>query len=302
MRRSRDKSRRPRMAPSSRLHKSAASTIGTNAARRKHTPLVVMTSFAASGASCRHCGGTVSRGRTPAMSSLDTGGSGFSVGTNSTSPLIAVEDAVFVAIDTDAKARSRRNTGQGDLTFNARGQPGELRQRDRRVPEAVGQEQSRSVDESASTTLRDNVALALCSSVKEQLNPGLRVGPVAAGQRDLLTDDRREIAVERQHELLDLTPLEKALRRQCEAVGVPRIARTGGPLHEEHCAVKTIQRVDRTVVQEAEAANLIAHEGVVGAGKRFGQEERRPRHAEFTDFLVHVAQVGNLENLGLSFE
>ena len=55
--------------------------------------------------------------------------------------------------------------------------------------------------------------------------------------------------------------------------------------------------VHAAVVQEAEAAYLRALVAVVA-----GVQERDRRHAEHADLLVGVAQVGDLEQLGLELE
>src|SRR5439155_2365063 len=87
---------------------------------------------------------------------------------------------------------------------------------------------------------------------------------------DLLPDDRRQVAVEGEHELLEL--------------------RTLGVVHAEHVgAVEAEERVDAAVVQEAEAADLPAEARGVAI-----PEEGHLRHAEHADLLVGVAQVGVL--------
>jgi hypothetical protein len=57
------------------------------------------------------------------------------------------------------------------------------------------------------------------------------------------------------------------------------------------------ERVDAAVVQEAEAADLIAEEAVVA--RVDAASRRHPKHA---DLLVHVAEVRDLEVLGLGLE
>src|SRR4029450_9022211 len=75
-----------------------------------------------------------------------------------------------------------------------------------------------------------------------------------------------------------------------EPIGEER-AREEGEVHE------AIERVDAADMEEAEAADLIAH----GHAGRLA-EERARREAEAADLLVLVAHVGDLEDLRLDLE
>src|SRR5262249_34449872 len=103
-------------------------------------------------------------------------------------------------------------------------------------------------------------------------------GGVGGRERDLLTDDRRQIRIEREHERLDVVRL---LGRQAE--------------HRR--AEEARDRIDAAVVQEAESAHLLTHEGALGRADR-----RDRRHAEHPDLLVRVAQMRDLEVLRLAIE
>src|SRR5262249_22714681 len=130
----------------------------------------------------------------------------------------------------------------------------------------------------------NEVALALVSALHEQLQPWRDHRPVVARQGHLLTNDRREIAVEGQQELLELPALFDALQRHREALKVPGVAgeqRVGRPLHEDAGPVETKERVDRAVMEKPEAPDLLPHKGVVHGGiERVGQEARVPWHPE----------------------
>src|SRR5882672_2341065 len=69
---------------------------------------------------------------------------------------------------------------------------------------------------------------------------------VRAGARDLLADDRREVAVAGKHELLDLSAQGIARRAGGNA------GRIDAVLIEDGRVVEAEQRVDTAVVQEAE--------------------------------------------------
>ena len=112
---------------------------------------------------------------------------------------------------------------------------------------------------------------------------------VGGVERDLLADDRREVGVEGEHELLDVAALLVVL----EADGRP----ADGVVAEDVGVEEAEEGVDGAVVQEAEAADLRALER---------QVERRDagdvEHAEHADLLVEVAQVRDLDDLHLVLE
>ena len=78
-----------------------------------------------------------------------------------------------------------------------------------------------------------------------------------------------------------------------------RRPRNAGRVAREHVregdgAVEAEEGVDAAVVQEAEAADLIAQEVVVAR-----EDAERVRHPEHADLLVQVAEVRDLEELRL---
>ena len=88
-----------------------------------------------------------------------------------------------------------------------------------------------------------------------------------------VTDDGREVGVERHDESLDVA----ALRVAAVEAGV-RVGREHGGVEEPE------QRVRRAVVQEPETADLRSLRRAV-----LGLEERRLDHAEHPDLRVRVA-------------
>ena len=66
----------------------------------------------------------------------------------------------------------------------------------------------------------------------------------------------------------------------------------GARVVEDGRVEETEDRVGAAVVQESESANLVAFVRVFSA-----LEERNGRHAEHSDLLIQVAQVGNLQDL-----
>ena len=134
--------------------------------------------------------------------------------------------------------------------------------------------------QAADLALGDHFAFAEGHALAQKGQPAgdRRVAAVGAGQRDLLADDRREIAVEREDERFDLAPL--------------RIVGKG----EHGCMQEVEDVVDAAVVQEAETAHL--RPGRPGARK----SRLHLRHAEHADLLVQIAQVGDFELLRLALE
>ena len=113
-----------------------------------------------------------------------------------------------------------------------------------------------------------------------------------AGARDLLPDDRREVAVERHHEGLDAAG----------AADRPR-APAGMPPGLMPLWLKTVALWKRKSVstlpscRKPKPRTWSPMEAVVAA-----VEERHRRHAEHADLLVHVPEVRDLEDLGLVLE
>jgi hypothetical protein len=103
--------------------------------------------------------------------------------------------------------------------------------------------------------LHDEVALACRGAGDEEIDARTDDRPVVRVERDLLSDDGREVAVEREQELLDVPALLVALeadRGSAEA----RVREDAGVEEVE-------ERVDAAVVEEAEAADLVALERLV---------------------------------------
>ena len=91
-----------------------------------------------------------------------------------------------------------------------------------------------------------------------------------------LTDDRRQVIAELEHESFDIPLFRVAGKAE------------GGRIQ------KTKERIDRPVVQESEAANLIAH---VREAPAFRLQE-----AEHAHLRIGIAEMWNLENLRLALE
>src|SRR5262249_46198608 len=113
-------------------------------------------------------------------------------------------------------------------------------------------------------------------------------GRAVFGKRDLLSDNRSQIAVECQQILLDIPP--GAIRIDLWKAGIGRRIERGAVEKREH-------RVNPPPVEEAKAADLWAKV----AGVPIIEEDRR-WHAEHADLGVHVAQVRDLERLRKELE
>src|SRR3954449_9805069 len=209
--------------------------------------------------------------------------------------LVAVEDAILVAIDADAHPRARRRAGVGQLAASPRGGLPQAGIGDRRVVPPVADEQARSgVVEIPffavlAPALDHQVALPRPGAIDQQVDPRSGHGAVVWRERRLLPDDGRQVAVESEHEGFDLAFLELAGRSWHEPAGSRRRlleARSVG-----NGADEVENRRQAPVVIETEAADLIALEGVVAG------VDRRARHSEHADLLVLVAEVRRLEAL-----
>src|SRR4029079_15525765 len=75
----------------------------------------------------------------------------------------------------------------------------------------------------AGDALHHDVALAGVGAGDEQRGARLRVDEARGRERDLLPDARRQVRVEREHELLDLPALRVARRATREAAGVRHV-------------------------------------------------------------------------------
>ena len=185
-----------------------------------------------------------------------------------------IEEPVLVAVDADAGAVPRRDTGVRQL-LPRDGQRADLRVGEQRLARAVGAELSRrqahgTTLEPRDRALHDHVALVRRRARDQEIDARPRDGAVRAGQRDLLADDRRQVGVELEHELLEVLRVRD------------RVAEHVRPVEAEG-------RVDAAVVQEPEAAHLRALVAVV---PRAASPDRR--HAEHADLLVEVPQVRSL--------
>src|SRR5262249_12378426 len=115
------------------------------------------------------------------------------------------------------------------------------------------------------------------------------VGTAARVERDLLAPDGREVAVEREQELLDVPALLVVLEADARAADLV--------VAEDVRVEEAEERVDRAVVQEAEAADLGALEAQVDR-RHAGDVEI----TELADLLVEVPQVRDLHDLLLVLE
>src|SRR5262249_32371333 len=124
--------------------------------------------------------------------------------------------------------------------------------------------------------------------LNHQINARTHARPVRCGERDLLTYDRRQVAVKSQQELFDITPSGvRIYQRETRCELRPKYDRG----HKaKHC-------VNRAVVNEAEAPDLISRSPAV---RRI--EEVDFWIAKHPNLRVDVSQVRNLDDLGDAFE
>ena len=209
--------------------------------------------------------------------------------------LVPIVEAVLVAVDAGARARAGRHAGVGQLLVRRRRRhPAQGGVAERRLGFAIADELPAGAAQPAARLaahgpLDDQVALAQAGARDEQVETRPHRAGVGRRQRDLLADDRGQVAVEGEQELLDLMPFRIA--READA----------GPAHrvvgEDVGVEEAEQRVDAAVVKKAEAAHL-------GPLRRL-IERPRPRHVELpehADLLVQVAQVRDLDDLLLVLE
>src|SRR5262249_27004010 len=116
-----------------------------------------------------------------------------------------------------------------------------------------------------------------------QIDPRPDGGGVVVLQRYLLPYDRGQVGVEGEHVLLDIPP---------RGIGVDQ-REAGVDLGIEYLRVHEAEYgIHRPLVREPEAANLVAEVGSAGV-----VEEADGSKSEHSNLGVHVAQVGNLEDL-----
>ena len=166
--------------------------------------------------------------------------------------------AVRVAVDADRLAGAGRHAGVRALRAGRRRLRAQGGIGDRRLRDAVALEEAGAGAEPAAGLPRQRALhhhLAVVGDVArdQQIDARPDHAGVGVGECRLLADDRRQVAVEGQHEGLHLLALEGA----AEAAGV-----AGGDV-EAGRVEEAMERVDAAVVQEAEAAHLVAEVAVV---------------------------------------
>jgi hypothetical protein len=163
--------------------------------------------------------------------------------------LVAIEEAVLVAVDADALAGSGRDA-EVRARLAARRLRAELRVRVA-LRETIALEDA--VREPPSPRfagerpLDDDVALANRRAIEEERRARLRVAAARRPERHLLAHDRRQVGVECEDELLDLTSQGVAGRAVGEAAGID----AGNPedrLVEHEGVVEAEDGVDAAVV------------------------------------------------------
>jgi len=186
-------------------------------------------------------------------------------------------------IPPDALPGTRRDAGVGALLARRRGLRAQRRVGEEWLGEPVAAELAVRLPQppallGGDVALDHHLALAGGRAQDQQVDTSPHRRGVGARERDLLPDDGCQVAVEREHELLELRAL--------------------GVVDAEHAgAVEAEERVDAAVVQEAESAHLGAEARRIAVA-----EEGHLRHAEHADLLIGVAQVGDLELLRLAFD
>ena len=158
--------------------------------------------------------------------------------------LVAVEEAVLVPVDADPHARPRRDAMVGALLPCHGGVGAQLGVGERGLAPAVALEAAPAGPEppalhAGEDALHRQLARAGRRLRDHEVDPWAGGRGVRAGERHLLADDRLQVRVEREHELLEVRRLRRA---DGERVG----------------AVEAKERVDAAVVQEAESAHLLA--------------------------------------------
>src|SRR5262249_38480460 len=146
----------------------------------------------------------VTDGRDPGRDVARVGGIGAVV------DLVAVRVRVAVTVDADPHARARRHAREGHLLARRAGERAHRPVRDEPVAPTVRLETAAADLEvapplAADLRLRDEVALAVVRALHEQRNARVDRRAIRAGARDLLADDRGEVAVEGHHEVFDLS-------------------------------------------------------------------------------------------------
>src|SRR6185295_4913335 len=151
--------------------------------------------------------------------------------------LVAIEDAVLIPVDADADSRAWWNACERDFAFVLRRQRPQTRcGNQRRGPLVPAKEASGLKQVSALFAFGHEIAFTLRGALHEKLQTLPRFELVSRRHRDLLADDGREIAIEREHELLNLAAQQEPSGCERKAAEITRILRAGGTrqsLHEE---------------------------------------------------------------------
>src|SRR5262249_409984 len=120
-------------------------------------------------------------------------------------------------------------------------------------------------------------------SLDQQVDARPRRRAICPGQRHLLADNRRQVAVKGQDKLLDVPPSPVRIDQR-EPARQQRLKYLGGQEPKEG--------VDRAVIGKPEAADLVTLESAVAR-----QEEVDLGIAKHPNLGVQVAKVWNLEDL-----
>src|SRR5262245_44689815 len=128
-----------------------------------------------------------------------------------------VREAVGVAVDADARARSRRHGRVGEHAAGRGRERAERRVAELGLGREVAAERPGLAPDPSTApavvyALHDDVALVLRGAREHQVDARVDVGAAPRGERRLLADDRGEVRVEGQHEALDL-PAHRVARR-----------------------------------------------------------------------------------------
>src|SRR5262249_58557588 len=156
------------------------------------------------------------------------------------------------AIDADADPAARRDACVGDLLPGRRSDGPQLSVSEWRLIGAVGLELPRGQPErtallAALGPLRHQIALAFVGAVDQEIDSVADRCGAGAGQRGLLPDDRGQVGVEGEDELLDLAALGVAVGPGGKA---PRILdrEVGGIYIEDDGIVEAAERFHAAVV------------------------------------------------------
>src|SRR4051812_38547956 len=139
--------------------------------------------------------------------------------------LVAVEDAILVAIDADAHPRAGRRAGVGQLAVFLQGTLPQAGIGDRRVAPPVTDEEARcdvvevTLFAMVISALDHQITLPRPGTIDQQVDPRSGHRAVVLRERRLLPDDGCQVAVEGEQEVLDLAFLELAGRPWKESAG-----------------------------------------------------------------------------------